>query len=499
MKTTALLSFLFFVRGLTTTAYADEPNPTSVGALVVLEEIWASPADSVFDLWKRFSLESWKGKPAQKEKLEGIISDLLHTYSQNGFPFAEIFPRVEEAGADKARLHLSIITGPAVYVSRLQCAAFSTGEQKQLARMLAFYPGYFDEREVEGLKNRSKQFPELVWDGESKLAEEPDFSSARLELPLSRRAKNRVAGGLGYLPSGSDNGAFGELSVLLVTLGKIGREVNFSWKRPNGQTRSLALGYQDFFLNPTAFYAFGNLSQEEREEQFFRFSAQAGVSALVADGWKGGFIFGYNRITPRRGAIPIAVDSAAARQYGLGIEIRKGKGTLSEEGYFGLDFRMEYKKVFYGSQVKTGMPKQTGLEMAKSFRFSPGWSVFLKGRGEAKFVPAFLFTRSDLFYLGGYGSVRGYPDESYFATRYFLGRMEPRFHLGTKDHLFGFIDFAHLSIGQNSSGLAVSDSFKPGLGLGISAGSGRLILAFGWGEKAQVKDGIVYLRLSGEL
>ncbi|MCI0595432.1 MAG: hypothetical protein L0Z48_02695 [candidate division Zixibacteria bacterium] len=471
----------------------------SEDSLIVLEGIWASPSDSIFDSWKTFSLESWKGKPAQKETLEEIISDLLHAYSQNGFPFAEISPRVEEAGTDKARLHLSIIAGPAVYVSRLQCAAFSAGEQKQLVRMLAFYPGYFDEREVEGLKNRSQQFPELVWDGESKLAEEPDFSSARLELPLSRRAKNRVAGGLGYLPSGSDNGAFGELSVELVTLGKIGREVDFRWNRPNRQTRSLALGYQDFFLAPTAFYAFGNLNQEEREEQFFRFSAQAGVSALVADGWKAGFVFSYDRITPRRGAIPAPPDSAAARQYELGIEIHKGKEILSEDGYFGLDFQVGYKKVFHGSQIKTGTPKQVGGDAAKSFRLKPAWSVFLKGSGKARFVPAFLFTRSDLFYLGGYGSVRGYPDESFFATRYFLGRMEPRFHLGGKDYLFGFFDFAQLSIGQNSSGLSVSDRFKPGVGLGISAGGDRLILVFGWGEKAKAKDGIVYLRLSGEL
>ncbi len=499
MRRVPLVSFLFLVSGLTMTSFADEPKPASADDLIILEEIWASPNDSVFDLWKKFSLESWKGKPAKKETLEEVISGLLHVYSQNGFPFAEVSPRVEEAGAGRARLQLSIITGPTVYVSHLQCAAFSVGEQKQLARMLMFYPGYFDEREVEGLKNRAKQFPELVWDGEPKLAEAPDFSSTRLELPLSRRAKNRVEGGVGFLPSGSDNGAFGELSVQLVTLGKIGREADFRWSRPSSRTRLLAIGYQDFFLVPTAFYIFGNFSQEEREEQFFRFSARTGISALLAGGWRGGFSFDYDRITPRRGAVPAPGDSAAARQYGLGIEARKGEEKLLEEGYLSLKLRMQYKRVFYGGQVRTGTPKQAGLEMAKSFRISPNWRIFLEGGGETKIVPAFLFTRSDLFYLGGYGSVRGYPDESFLATRYFLGRMEPRFHLGAKDYLFGFLDFADLSIGPNSSGLLVSDRFKPGTGLGISAGGDRLILAFGWGEKAKVKDGIVYLRLSGEL
>ncbi|HLG94255.1 MAG TPA: hypothetical protein VI546_05410, partial [candidate division Zixibacteria bacterium] len=296
-----------------------------------------------------------------------------------------------------------------------------------------------------------------------------------------------------------ERGAFGELSVQLVTLGKIGREVGFNWYRPNVRTQSLAIGYQDFFLAPTAFYLFGNLSQEEREEQFFRFSARTGISALVDGGWKGGVGFGYDRITPREGGASSPGDRAAARQYGLGIEARKGEEKLSDNGYFVLGLRMTYKKVFYGGRVQTGTPKQVGLEAAKNFRLSPAWKVFLQSKGEMKFVPAFLFTRSDLFYLGGYGSLRGYLDESLFATRYFSGRVEPGFHLGTKDYLFGFFDFAYLSIGENLSGLTVSDRFKPGVGLGISAGSGRMVLAFGWGEKARLKDGIAYLRLSGEL
>lgn len=499
MKTMLLILFLLFTAGWGSSSPTSQLNDASTDTLFILEEVQADSADSVFDVWKKMDFERWKNKPVNKDSIEIVISGLLHFYSQNGFPFAEITPRVEEAGRGRARLYLSILSGPAVYISQMQGAAFSAGEQKQLARMLAFYPGYFDEREVEELKNRAEQFPELVWDGEPKLAEAPGFTSARLELPLFRRAKNRVGGGLGYLPSGSEKGAFGELSIQLVTLGKIGREVNFSWNRPNGRTRSLTLGYRDFFLAPAAFYVAGNLGQEEREEEFFRFSAQTGISVLVAGGWRGGLSFVYDRITPRQGTVSGAKDSAAVRQYGLEIEARKGEEKLSDDGCFVLGLRMEYKKVFYGSQLKTGTPKQVGLEAAKSFRLGPSWGIFLKGKGEAKFVPAFLFSRSDLFYLGGYGSLRGYLDESLPATRYFSGRMEPRFHLGTKDYLFGFFDFVHFPLGENRPGRTVSDRFKPGIGLGISAGNDRLVLAFGWGEKAGLKDGIAYLRLSGEL
>lgn len=301
------------------------------------------------------------------------------------------------------------------------------------------------------------------------------------------------------MPSGLDNGAFGELSVQLVTLGKIGREADFRWSRPNSRSRFLTIGYQDFFLVPSAFYVFGNLGQEEREEQFFRFSVRTGFSAFLSGKWKGGLSIEYDRMTPREGTLPDAGDSTAARQYGLGIELRKGEGRLTEETYFSLRFGVQYKRVFYGNEVKTGTTKRAGFEGSGIFCIGTHKQLFLKGRGEAGFVPALLFTRSDLFYLGGYRSVRGYPDESFSATRCFLGRAEPRFFLGDRNYLFGFFDFAHLSIGKNYSGLSVADPFKPGIGLGISARDDRLILAFGWGEKTKIKDGIVYLRLAGEL
>ena len=497
MKTLTLLAFLVLV--LSSDSSEREAQGHRADSFLILEDVTALAGDSVFDRWKQTAFGRWQGKPGDRERLEEVLSDLLHYYSQHGFPFAEISPTVEEPARGRVRLDLSIVTGPAVYVSEIQCAAFSAGEQKQLTRMLAFYPGYFDERKIEVLKTRSKQYPELTWNGEPKLAGAPDFSSSRLELPLLRRSKNRVEAALGYVPSGWERGVFGELSLRLVTLGKIGREATLHWQRPNAGSRQLSFGYQDFFLAPAAFYLFANLGQEEREERFFRFSANAGGSVLVTGGWKGSFRFGYERVTPRQRAGLFGPDSAAAREYWFGFGVNKGEKRLSDFGYLDLNVRLAMKRVFYGAGVRSGTPKQISLEAAKSFRINSVWRFFLQTRGQAKFLPAFLFTPADLFYLGGYSSLRGYLDESLQATRFFSGRAEPRFHLGATDYLFGFFDFAHFSVGKNYSGLVRSNRFKPGVGLGLSAGAERLVLAVGWGDNAKFKDGIAYLRLAGDL
>ncbi len=475
--------------------YAAEQSEVA-DTLLKLNEVKAEPVDTVFNQWYSLFFENWEGKPATRENVESLISNLLHHYSQNGFPFAEISPSVEKTDDRHAALKLFVIEGPMVYVSQVSFAPFSSGEQKQLARILGFYPGVFDEREVEEMKKRSARFPELVWEGESKLTPAPEFSSARLELPLARRSKNRVEGGLGYLPSASDNGAFGELAVQLVTLGKIGREVHFNWRRPSSKTQILSLGYQDFFLTSAPLYFSAQVSQEEKEEQYFQFSARTEVAALVFGPWRVAVQLGYDRITPSEGAVFAGTNNVPARRYEAGASLQWGERTSD---FLALQGRFAYKKTYFIGGVQTGNPSVLGLEAAKIISVVSSWKLFVSARGEARFVPPFLFTRSDLFYLGGYSTLRGYVDESLLATKYVLGRAEPRYHFGNKNYLFGFFDFGYLSADKKLSGISVADHFKPAAGLGLSASSDRLVLAFAWAEKAKIKDGIVYLRLTGEL
>lgn len=468
-------------------------------SLFVLDGVTAAPADSIFTRWDKAEAERWKDKPANRDTLEAAISALLHFYSQYGYPFAEASPTVEQTEEGKFKLRVSVIPGPAVYVARIFCPSFSAGEQRQLARLMDFSPGWFDERAVARFEKKVGQFSELVWSGEPKLVEAPDFSSARLDLPVSRRGKNRVEGGLGYLPSGTGKGAFGTLALQLASLGRFGREVDFSWERPAANTRLLSLEYRELFLVPAALYVLGNLRQEERAADFFRFAADCGVSARTGRGWRLGGSFGYERITPQLDGATGPPAGAAARLFWTGLETGRGDKDRREQGYFSLAVRLAYKKIFDGGRTAAGMTQRVEIGATRNFPLGRNWSCFLQGEGAAQLAPAFLFTRSDLFYLGGPGSLRGYPEASLSATRFLVARMEPRFNLTAKDFLFAFLDFGYLPIGSNVPGLAASNRFKPGTGLGLSAGDGRARITIGWGEKARLKDGIVYLRLSGEL
>lgn len=481
-------------------AFGGGAGPTPAQELLTLQEIYAVPGDSVFEQWKKTSFENWRNRPAGKEMLEALISNLLHFYSENGFPFAEISPALEEAGGGRADVRLQIVSGPEVHLSQISFGSFSSGEQKQLARMLCFLPGVFDERDIQLWKEKAGWYPDLVWKGEAKISAAPDFSSARLEVPLARRSRNLVEGAFGYFPSGAESGPFGEISIQLVTLGKIGREVGFYWHRPNSKSRLLSLRYQDFFFGPAPFYLSGRLAEEEKQEQYFKLYAESEILALLAGKWRGGLNFGYERITPRVEEGLGDSGRAAARQYLLGARLKLGEKELAEKTFFiTLEGKIARKKVFSAFGIKSGVPTQVGLEAGGAFKMAPAWGLYLTGKGEAKFFPSFLFTPSDLYYLGGYGTLRGYPDESVVAQRYLLGRAEPRFCLGENNFLFGFFDCGYFFRAKSLPGPAVSNRFKPAAGFGLSAGAGHLILAFGWAEKAKLKDGIGYLRLSGEL
>jgi outer membrane protein assembly factor BamA len=89
---------------------------------------------------------------------------------------------------------------------------------------------------------------------------------------------------------------------------------------------------------------------------------------------------------------------------------------------------------------------------------------------------------NELFQIGGIKSLRGFDEESIFASGYAVVTMEFRYLLARASYLFGFMDAAYVerkSIGGNFSGA------YGGLGLGISleTKSGVFSLAYAVGKK----------------
>ena len=89
---------------------------------------------------------------------------------------------------------------------------------------------------------------------------------------------------------------------------------------------------------------------------------------------------------------------------------------------------------------------------------------------------------NELFQIGGIKNLRGFDEESIFASGYAVATVEYRYLLARASYLFGFVDAAYVerkSIGGNFSGAYGGT----GLGISLETKSGVFSLAYAVGKK----------------
>jgi outer membrane protein assembly factor BamA len=92
---------------------------------------------------------------------------------------------------------------------------------------------------------------------------------------------------------------------------------------------------------------------------------------------------------------------------------------------------------------------------------------------------------NELYQIGGIKTLRGFDEESLFASGYAIGTVEYRFLLSRVSYLFGFVDGAYV---ERKSNLDQNGKFYGGAGLGISleTKTGLFSLAYAAGKRPDV-------------
>jgi hemolysin activation/secretion protein len=113
---------------------------------------------------------------------------------------------------------------------------------------------------------------------------------------------------------------------------------------------------------------------------------------------------------------------------------------------------------------------QTGRQSTIRLALQSGWLM-----GEKPL-------RNELYQVGGIKTLRGFDEESIFASGYFIGTVEYRYHIAETSHLFAFADLAHVE--QRSYADRSKERFA-GLGMGLTfeTKSGLFSLAYAAGKR----------------
>ena len=453
-----------------------------------------------------------EGTPFSHVAFEGGIDKILTLYSERGYPKAEIEPTnfhlSEERGT--VDLHLQIREGNQVRIGAVKLTGLQKTKPEVALRELPMQAGdVFDQRKVDQSFHRLVNLGYFYEVSPALLEEGKTTDEVIFNAKVTEARTGRFSGVIGYAPPTTEfEGApqlTGVIEAIETNLLGTGREANFLWK--SGLLRTLRVGY----VEP---WAFGKpikigveYSQLKQRNQFTdaesnENAAAATVSARFRRLFEGSLGFSYKQIgfptndlfLPATSPFidsPIINGADPTSQSGVKYGVTLGL-TRDSRDYFFNPIRGRLDSVAFEFSRGDFKLRKLWVDLRGYF---PTWRrqvIALGLHGAVAWgdnIPP-----TELFYLGGANTLRGYDEDWFFGPRRVYANIEYRLLVGRTSQFFVFTDLGTVTQVDQPT---VFDPLRVGYGFGMRLESkgGLLRMDYGLAEGRSALEGKIHVNL----
>jgi outer membrane protein assembly factor BamA len=402
-----------------------------------------------------FKERTYKSAKLQFTKVRRVLKNTQTWYENNGYPFARVFlDSIEFRGAE-AQAKLCAKAGTLNTIDSLSWRGSAKISKVFLYNYLGIKPGdAYNEQAILQIEDRVKELPFIT---QTKPADVFLLESQSLiRLYLDNRKASSFSGLVGFLPNNEKDGKLlitGEGIVKLKNaLGK-GEAFDAEWKRLQAATQSLSIRVSWPFLFNLPIGLDGAFNLYKRDTSFLNVQQSLGIQYIQkGNDYLKAFV--EQRISSRLGAavtqnVTLQPDYADVSSLSYGLEWNRSR----------LDYRYNPRKGFrILARSAAGTRKLNEEDVGQENPGAAQNSRFLQISGLLDvdgFIPmfrqttinigfngAFLSTErmfeNELARIGGNSSIRGFDEESIFASTYLIGTLEYRYLLEQNSYLFLF-------------------------------------------------------------
>ncbi|WP_290795127.1 ShlB/FhaC/HecB family hemolysin secretion/activation protein [Flavihumibacter sp. UBA7668] len=338
-------------------------------------------------------------------------------------------------------------------------------------------------------------------------------NGAILDLFLEPKKSSQINVLLGLLPTTNSTGenkfqVTGEANLNLKNALGNGETIGVNWQQLQVQSPRLNLMFQQPYLFGSAFGISTQFDLFKKDSSFLNINAQLGIQYAVSARQTGKVFLQLfrtnlvnvdtNRIKASK-RLPNDIDMSIVN-LGVDYELyttnyrrnpRKGwelygsvtAGTRTvKRNNAVLDIKdptFNYASLYDTIDLKSYQFK-IKARLAKFLPIGKQATIQLLANGGWVQSPS-LF-RNELFQIGGYKLMRGFDEESIFASRYLVNTVEYRYLVGINSYFFGFADYGFTS-SKSSIGQSRNSLFGAGLGIAFETAAGFFNLSLAAGKR----------------
>ena len=457
-----------------------------------------------------YAPKNFSDKPLNILEIDLLKERLLNYYENEGFPFAAVYLDSIAINDDKISAVLMVNQGLVYRIDSITNYGKLKLNPKFLQQYLNITNGSIYKREK--LKEVDKRMLELPY----AQTEQPSTlnmlgSGSILNLYVNNKKSSEVSAIFGFLPDANNTGKLqvtGDVNLDLKNIFGAGESLLLKYQALQPKSPRLNLGYDKPYFLKTPFGLGFFFELFKKDSSFLQVNAQLGLQLNLTNKQSAKILVQWQNANLLQGGIdtnaikfnkklPANVD---VKSVNVGItydfrntnyrfnpltgsdvsvtaltgikNIKKNNDILALKTT-GFNFNKLYDSVKLKSyQIKLKIAAAHYFKISKSSTFKTAVNSGLYGS------PTVF--RNEVFQIGGYRLLRGFDEESIYATRYAVVSAEYRSLLSLNSYLFGFID---LGATQAKYQNVDTQNFFIGTGLGIAyetkAGLLNLSLALG--------------------
>ncbi|WP_127128615.1 ShlB/FhaC/HecB family hemolysin secretion/activation protein [Pseudoflavitalea rhizosphaerae] len=455
-------------------------------------------------------------------KVQELQEKILDHLENSGYPFAKVLLDSIGLQGEEFSAMLRVEKGPMYKIDSIRNNGKANLSSNYLQHYLGILNGsIYQKKKLQLISQRLRELPfveeERPWDltllGEGSI----------LNVYLKPKKSSQVNVLIGLLPDNNNNGA-AQSSKLLVTgeatvnlknaLGG-GELIGLNWQQIQPKSPRLNLAFQQPYLFNSPFGMNAAFDLFKKDSSFLNISFLLGAQYAVSTGNTGSVFIQntrsnlltvdtnavknekklppeadvsavnlgvnyewYNtdyRFNPRKGTDLFISASAGTRKIRKNNVIVKLKDQSNPE----FDYNSLYDTFqlnSYQFRVKAVASQYFKLTRVSTLKmaFNGGW-----------FQSPDIF-RNELFQIGGYKLLRGFDEESIYASSYAVGTSEYRYLLGQNSFLFAFIDFGWAR--SDSRNIKVNNTFLgTGIGMAFETKAGIFNISYAVGKRDDTK------------
>ena len=455
-------------------------------------------------------------KPLDFTQLQLLQTRLLGYYEKTGYPFAAVYLDSISISDDRVSATLKADKSVLYHVDSIRVIGKVNLRKKFLEHYLGIPGGSIYNRNVLNLVD--KRISELTYVSQVQPSDITMLGNGSvLNLYLATRPSSQVNFLVGFLPgSGEDNKLqlTGDVNLDLKNLLGGGESILLKWQQLQKKSPRLNLGFNQPYIFNSAFGLDFLFDLFKKDSSFLQVNAHLGLQYAFSALKSGTFFLQFQNTSLLTGGIDTisvktlkrlpdnidvkAVNAGLSYNYiktNYRLNPRQGN-ELSVTGSVGIrnikrnneitgikDPSFNYTSL-YDSLKSRSYQLRFKMYGAHYFPFGKYTTLKTSVSGGAVFSPDIF--RNELYQIGGYKLLRGFDEESIYASRYLVGSLEYRLLVNTNSYVFFFADGA---VVQNKYEFVnVKNNFiSAGLGLLFETKLGLLNISFAVGKRDDVK------------